>query len=96
VTPTGTALNVKLPAASVRTVFPTVAKPVVYGYALLCSWTWRPALFVPVSWPLSTVTPPGATELGVATSVTPSGWIFVLNVRSPPAVWPSAFLATSR
>ena len=92
VTPTGMALNVKLPAASVMTVLPTVANPVVYGNALLCSWTWRLALFVPVSWPLSTVRPPGATEPGVATSVTPSGWTRVLNVRSLPNVCPSSFL----
>jgi hypothetical protein len=96
VTPTGSELNVKLPAASVSTVLPTVANPAVYGYALLCSWTWRAALFVPVSVPVIVVSPPGATVDGVATSETPSGWIFVLNVRSEPAVWPSSFFATSR
>jgi hypothetical protein len=96
VTGTGMALNVKLPAASVSTVLPTVANPVVYGYALLCSCTWRFALFVPVSWPARTVSPPGATEAGVAASVTPRGWTLVLNVRSRPAVCPSAFLATIR
>ena len=78
--------NEKLPAASVTCTLLTLTKPCVYGNGLACSTTWRFALFVPVSWPASTVGAPGATGFGAAARVTPSGWRFVLNVRSAPNV----------
>ena len=43
--------NEKLPSASVTCGLPTARSPAVNGNALPSSTTWRPALFVPVSWP---------------------------------------------
>jgi hypothetical protein len=54
-------------------------------------------LFVPVSWPVSTVGAFGATAAGVATSVTPSGCLRVRNVWSwLRVIAPFSFTAITR
>ena len=68
----------------------------MYGNGLLCSTIWRSALPVPDSVPAISVRPPGRTGFWVAASESPSGWRWVVNVRSAPRTTPRALRATSR
>ena len=83
----GTA-NPKVPLASVTSGFPMSVKPVVKGNARCWSFTVRPALPVPVSWPASVAPVPHVAGFGFAARLKPSGCFLVVKVLSTPKLVP--------
>ena len=63
--------NPKLPLPSVTSGLPMSANFDVYGKAFCCSFTVRPALPVPVSWPASVVPVPQVAGFGLAARLKP-------------------------
>ena len=69
----------------------------MYGHALDCRTTLRPALPVPDRLPLTSVAVfLAGTGFGVATSDRPSGCFLVVNERRLPSAVPELLWATSR